>query len=117
MLDTFMSLSRFSRFNSIIPMKTKLLAGFTLIEMLVVIAIIATIAAFAVPALTSAMAKGQMTGTMNNARQLYLAGYQMALDGGTNSNGNRAWPGDYASGICDTLQQYCQWLVQNDYLK
>ena len=49
-------------------MKTKLPAGFTLIEMLVVIAIIATIAAFAVPALTSAMAKGQMTGTMNNAR-------------------------------------------------
>jgi prepilin-type N-terminal cleavage/methylation domain-containing protein len=98
-------------------MKTKLPAGFTLIEMLVVIAIIATIAAFAVPALTSAMAKGQMTGTMNNARQLYLAGYQMALDGGTNSDGNRAWPGDYAIGICDTLQQYCQWLVQNDYLK
>ena len=89
-------------------MKTKLPAGFTLIEMLVVIAIIATIAAFAVPALTSAMAKGQMTGTMNNARQLYLAGYQMALDGGTNSDGNRAWPGDYATGICDTLQQYLQ---------
>ena len=40
-----------------------------------------------------------MTGTMNNARQLYLAGYQMALDGGTNSDGNRAWPGDYAGGI------------------
>jgi len=98
-------------------MKTKLIAGFTLIEMLVVIAIIATIAAFAVPALTSAMAKGQMTGTMNNARQLYLAGYQMALDGSTNSDSNRAWPGDYATGTCDTLPQYLQFLVQNDYLK
>lgn len=97
-------------------MKTKLLAGFTLIEMLVVIAIIATIAAFAVPALTSAMAKGQITGTMNNARQLYLAGYQMALDGATNSDGNRAWPGDYGAGIT-SLQSYVEKLVQNDYLK
>jgi prepilin-type N-terminal cleavage/methylation domain-containing protein len=91
-------------------------AAFTLIEMLVVIAIIATIAAFAVPALTSAMAKGQMTGTMNSARQLYLAGYQMALDGSTNSDANLAWPGDYASGVTN-LQDYCTMLVQNDYLK
>src|SRR5437773_5892915 len=97
-------------------MKTKALSAFTLIEMLVVIAIIATIAAFAVPALTSAMTKGQMTGTMNNARQLYLAGYQMALDGASNSDGNRAWPGDYTSGVT-TLQAYVEKIVQNDYLK
>src|ERR1700693_1833053 len=74
-------------------------AAFTLIELLVVIAIIATIAPFAVPALTSALSKGQMTGTMNNARQLYLAGYQMALDGSANSDANLAWPGDYSSGV------------------
>ena len=91
-------------------------AAFTLIELLVVIAIIATIAAFAVPALTSALTKGQMTGTVNNARQLYLAGYQMALDGSTNSDGNLAWPGDYSSGVT-TLQDYCTKLVANDYLK
>jgi prepilin-type N-terminal cleavage/methylation domain-containing protein len=92
-------------------------AGFTLIELLVVIAIIATIAAFAVPALTSALTKGQMTGTMNNARQLYLAGYQMALDGAANSDANLAWPGDYTSGTMSKLQDYCIKLVQNDYLK
>jgi prepilin-type N-terminal cleavage/methylation domain-containing protein len=92
-------------------------AGFTLIELLVVIAIIATIAAFAVPALTSALTKGQMTGTMNNARQLYLAGYQMSLDGTTNSDANLAWPGDYPSGTLSNLQDYCTKLVQNDYLK
>jgi prepilin-type N-terminal cleavage/methylation domain-containing protein len=97
-------------------MKKQNLSGFTLIEMLVVIAIIATIAAFAVPALTSALTKGQMTGTMNNARQLYLAGYQMALDGAANSDGNLAWPGDYASGVA-TLEDYVEKLVQNDYLK
>jgi prepilin-type N-terminal cleavage/methylation domain-containing protein len=91
-------------------------AAFTLIELLVVIAIIATIAAFAVPALTSALTRGQMTGTLNSARQLYLAGYQMALDGSTNSDPNLAWPGDYPSGVTK-LQDYCQKLVQNDYLK
>jgi prepilin-type N-terminal cleavage/methylation domain-containing protein len=91
-------------------------AAFTLIELLVVIAIIATIAAFAVPALTSALTKGQMTGTMNNARQLYLAGYQMALDGSANADANLAWPGDYSSGVT-TLNDYVQKLVQNDYLK
>ncbi len=91
--------------------------AFTLIELLVVIAIIATIAAFAVPALTSALTKGQMTGTMNNARQLYLAGYQMSLDGSTNADGNLAWPGDYAAGTLTKLQDYVQKLVQNDYLK
>lgn len=96
-------------------MKTRRTSAFTLIEMLVVIAIIATIAAFAVPALTNAMTKGQMTGTMNNARQLYLAGYQMALDGGTNSDANRAWPGDYAT--VPSLAQYCVKLVGTDYLK
>ncbi len=90
--------------------------AFTLIELLVVIAIIATIAAFAVPALTSALTKGQMTGTMNNARQLYLAGYQMALDGSANADPALGWPGDYASGVTK-LQDYCQKLVQNDYLK
>ena len=92
-------------------------SAFTLIELLVVIAIIATIAAFAVPALTSALTKGQMTGTMNNARQLYLAGYQMSLDGSTNADSNLAWPGDYAPGTLSKLQDYVQKLVQNDYLK
>ena len=91
-------------------------SAFTLIELLVVIAIIATIAAFAVPALTSALTKGQMTGTVNNARQLYLAGYQMALDGSTNSDPNLAWPGDYSTGVA-SLQDYCTKLVANDYLK
>jgi prepilin-type N-terminal cleavage/methylation domain-containing protein len=90
--------------------------AFTLIEMLVVIAIIATIAAFAVPALTSALTKGQMTGTMNNARQLYLAGYQMALDGSANGDANLAWPGDFNPAVT-TLKDYVEKLVQNDYLK
>src|ERR1043166_6142177 len=102
--------------------------GFTLIEMLVVISIIVVLAAFAGPALFNALAKGQMTASLNNARQLYLAGQQMALDGATNSDPTRAWPGDLsdsASGSGGTsssapitsLQQYVTKLVQGDYLK
>jgi prepilin-type N-terminal cleavage/methylation domain-containing protein len=107
-------------------MKKNTPAGFTLIEMLVVISIIVVLIAFAGPALFNALAKGQMTGSMNNARQLYLAGQQMALDGATNSDPTRAWPGDLSDtaaasgsspGPITTLQQYMSKLVQGDYLK
>lgn len=96
-------------------MKQKTSAAFTLIELLVVISIIAILAALAVPALTQALTKGQMTGTMNNARQLYLAGFQMATDGTTNANPNFSWPGDDAS--LNALEDYVEKLVQNDYVK
>ena len=96
-------------------MKQKSSAAFTLIELLVVISIIAILAALAVPALTNALTKGQLTGTMNNARQLYLAGFQMATDGAANSDPNYSWPGDGTPPA--TLADYCTKLVQNDYLK
>ena len=97
-------------------MKTRSQSAFTLIEMLVVISIIAVLAAFAVPALTSALTKGQMTGTLNNGRQLYLAGQQMALDGAANSDPNLVWPGDDLTNIV-TVNDYMNRLYQNDYLK
>jgi len=95
-------------------MKTRSQSAFTLIEMLVVISIIAVLAAFAVPALTSALTKGQMTGTMNNGRQLYLAGQQMALDGSANSDPNLGWPADVGD---NTLNLYVTRLVNQNYLK
>lgn len=99
-------------------MKRTSSAAFTLIEMLVVIAIIAVLAAFAVPALTQALTRGQLTGTMNNARQLYLATFQMATDGATNSDPNLSWPGDDTTLAAGTsLKDFCQKLVQHDYLK
>ena len=91
-------------------------SAFTLIELLVVIAIIAVLASFAVPAITSALTKGQLVGTVNNARQYYLAGYQMALDGNTNSDVNYNWPGDYNPAVT-TLSAYSSKLVTNQYLK
>jgi prepilin-type N-terminal cleavage/methylation domain-containing protein len=91
-------------------------SAFTLIELLVVIAIIAILAALAVPALTSALAKAQMSGTMNNARQLYLAQFQMANDGTSTGDATLAWPGDLAAPPA-TLAAYCDLLVSKGYLK
>src|SRR5947209_2433186 len=54
-------------------MMMKLSRGFTLIEMLVVIAIIATLIAFIFPALSGVLEKGKITQDMNNLRQIGLA--------------------------------------------
>src|SRR5438552_15985505 len=89
-------------------------SAFTLIEMLVVISIIAVLAAFAVTALTSALTKGQMTGTLNNGRQLYLAAQQMALDGAANPDPSVSWPGDYTT--APTVSQFMTTRVNNDDL-
>src|SRR5262249_3797282 len=94
----------------------KYFSAFTLIELLVVIAIIAILAAFAVPALTSALAKGQMTGTMNNARQMYIAQFQMSNDGAATGDATSAWPGDLPTVPAD-LQTYLNVLLGKGYLK
>jgi prepilin-type N-terminal cleavage/methylation domain-containing protein len=95
--------------------------AFTLIELLVVIAIIAILAALAVPALTSALAKAQMSGTMNNARQLYLAQFQMSNDGAATGDASSAWPGDLFAGNYlapgAKLDAYCNILLAKGYLK
>src|SRR5881398_1889839 len=101
--------------------KNKLSSAFTLIELLVVIAIIAILAALAVPALTSALSKAQMTGTMNNARQTYLAQFSMANDGAATGASGLAWPGDLLAGGyltgASTLVTYANILVANGYLR
>src|SRR6266481_1831103 len=81
-----------SLFN--LPKQRERVSAFTLIELLVVIAIIAILAALAVPALTSALKKAQMNSTMNNARQLYIAQFQMSNDGAATGDSTSAWPGD-----------------------
>jgi len=90
--------------------------AFTVIELLVGIAIVIVLVALAAAALPSALAKAQMSGTMNNARQLYLAQFQMADDGSATIPGTLAWPGDYSPPITD-LQTYVNKLVGPGYLK
>src|ERR1700757_4846623 len=99
----------------------KFWSAFTLIELLVVIAIIAILAALAVPALTSALKKAQMTGTMNNGRQLYLAAFSMANDGAATGDASLAWPGDLMNAVPplapNDLQGYCNnFLLAKGYL-
>jgi prepilin-type N-terminal cleavage/methylation domain-containing protein len=74
------------------------LSAFTLIELLVVISIIAILAALALPAITGALVRGQATQAMSNARQLYLATFNMALDGTTTGDTNLGWPADIGGG-------------------
>lgn len=69
-------------------------SGFTLIELLVVISIIAILASLALPAITGALARGQMTQTLSNMKQLHLVTQQMALDATTTGDTNIGWPGD-----------------------
>jgi prepilin-type N-terminal cleavage/methylation domain-containing protein len=97
-------------------------SAFTLIELLVVIAIIAILAAFAVPALNNALTKGKMTGTLNNARQLYIAQFQMSNDGAASGDATLGWPGDLIANTTlgttfpATLEGYCNLLLAKGYL-
>jgi type II secretory pathway pseudopilin PulG len=80
----------------------------------VVILIIAVILLLAWPAFNSAITKRDLTRTMNNGRELYLAAFRMATDGAAKSDSNLAWPGDYPA---NSLAEYCGKLVEKDYVK
>lgn len=76
--------------------------------------IVAVILVLAWPAFTNALAKRDLTRTMNNGRELYLAGFRMATDGAAKSDANLAWPGDYP---VNSLAEYCGKLIERDYVK
>jgi prepilin-type N-terminal cleavage/methylation domain-containing protein len=92
----------------------KFSSAFTFIELLIVSAVIAILAALAVPALTKALNKAQMTGTMNNARQMYIAQLQMSNDGAATGDATSGWPGDIAPA---NFSAYLNVLVGKGYLK
>lgn len=114
-------------------MKTHRTNAFTLIELLVVISIIAILASFAVPAMTGALLKAQMTQSVNNAKQIHLATFSMSTDRSTTGDQNLGWPGDLeavqqapgggggaspgSTGPVTTVSAFVNRLVAYDYLK
>lgn len=72
-------------------------SAFTLIELLVVIAIIALLTSLALPNILKVLTKGQMTQTLSNGEQLYLATQSMAMDAAAAGSTGSGWPGDAAA--------------------
>jgi type II secretory pathway pseudopilin PulG len=89
-------------------------SAFSRLEFIAVIVIVAVIIVLAWPAFNNALAKRDLTRTMNNGRDLYLAAFRMATDGVAKSDANLAWPGDYPF---NSLTEYCARLVERDYVK
>ena len=72
----------------------------------------------AVPAVTSALVKGQLIQAMSNARQIHLATMSMATDGATNSDSTLGWPGDLKDNSQISVgTDFVSRLVAYDYLK
>jgi len=91
------------------------LRAFTLVELLVVISIIAVLASLALPAITGALTRAQMSGALSNLRQIYTANFQASTDAIATGATTFGWPGDVAS--VTSVQTYVNMLVGNQYLK
>lgn len=113
MAQSFSQIPRFL-FRSLSSRLQRGSSAFTRVELVVAIFAIAVILLLAWPAFNSALTKRDLTRTMNNGRELYLAAFAMATDGAVKSDASRAWPGDYPT---SSLTEYCDKLVRNQYLK
>jgi len=79
--------------------KASLLAGFTLVEIMIVVAIIGALAAIAIPSLLRARARSQATACINNLRQIETAVQQVAIEKGLHVGDTVAYPDDISAYI------------------
>jgi len=69
-------------------------AGFTLVEIMIVVAIIGLLAAIAIPNFVKARATAQANACINNLRQIDAAANQFALEQGKTTGATINYPGD-----------------------
>jgi prepilin-type N-terminal cleavage/methylation domain-containing protein len=93
-------------------------AGFTLVELLVCIAVIGVLIYMSIPQGTFCGPRGQMTGTLSNARQLHLATQTMALDTFSAGGNGMDWTMQASRGRTSAvpLAAYFDALTKNNYL-
>jgi prepilin-type N-terminal cleavage/methylation domain-containing protein len=95
-------------------MKTKTSSAFTLIELLIVIAIIAILASIALPAFIGVQRRAKQTKDLSNGKQVAIALRQFALDNDGNfPNRAYAFNTSYsaATGALTTSNEAFRWLV------
>ena len=69
-------------------------AGFTLVEIMIVVAIIGLLAAIAIPNFVKARATSQANACINNLRQIDAAANQFALEKGKKTGDTISYPSD-----------------------
>ncbi|HEY2328277.1 MAG TPA: type II secretion system protein [Verrucomicrobiae bacterium] len=74
-------------------------AGFTLVEIMIVVAIIGLLAAIAIPNFVHSRAQSQATACINNLRQIDSAIQQFAMEKGLKSGDTITWPNDITAYI------------------
>src|ERR1700690_4213615 len=79
--------------------KASLLAGFTLVEIMIVVAIIGVLAAIGIPSFIHARAKSQATACINNLRQIETAVQQVAIEQNKHVGDTLVYPDDVSAYI------------------
>lgn len=86
--------------------------GISLVEILIILALVAILAWLAVPSVGVGLVKEEKTQTLSNMKQLHLATQQMALDRETTDNTRIGWPGDSGGSFTNWAHQ----LLDGGYL-